>query len=94
MKIGPFEPKANVPSSSERKGPATRAERATTASANVDLSGVAALKVDPNGEGSFDAAKVARIAAAIREGRLNINAGAIADRLIANAREVLERPAR
>jgi negative regulator of flagellin synthesis FlgM len=54
----------------------------------------AALKLDPNGEGSFDAAKVERIAQAIRDGQLKINAGAIADKLISNAQELLDRTGR
>jgi negative regulator of flagellin synthesis FlgM len=60
----------------------------------VDLSSVATMKVDAEGEGSFDAAKVARIAEAIREGRLVINASAIADKLLANAQEVLDQQRR
>jgi negative regulator of flagellin synthesis FlgM len=42
-------------------------------------------------EGSFDAARVAEIKRAISEGRFAINADAIADRLIASARELLSR---
>ena len=43
------------------------------------------------GRGSFDAAKVARIAQAIREGRYVVDADAIADKLIANAEAMLSR---
>lgn len=93
MKIGPLETKAQVSASpGERKSPAARAGGAA-ASATVDLSGVAAMKVSAEGEGAFDAAKVERIALAIREGRFRVDAGAIADQLIANAREVLARAA-
>lgn len=42
-------------------------------------------------DGSFDAEKVARIADAIAKGEFKINADAIADKLIANASEVLSR---
>lgn len=42
-------------------------------------------------EGSFDAEKVARIADAISKGQFTINAEAIADKLIANASEVMNR---
>lgn len=92
MKIGSFDPKAGVPATpTERKAAPARAAASGNDSAQVDLSGTAAFKVDAHGEGAFDAAKVERIASAIREGRMSINAGAIADRLIANAREVLER---
>lgn len=50
------------------------------------------FRLDPNGEGSFDSAKVERISQAIREGKFTIDAGAIADQLISNARELLEQP--
>jgi negative regulator of flagellin synthesis FlgM len=103
MKIGPLDPKqAPVPVAAERKsasgtsgaaGPSA-SPTAAPASATVALSGMAALQVDPNGEGAFDAAKVERIAQAIRDGSLQIDAGAIADRLIANAQELLNRTSR
>lgn len=104
MKIGPLDPKqAPVPVAAERKsasgtsgaaGPSASPAAAAPASATVALSGMAALQVDPNGEGAFDAAKVERIAQAIRDGSLQIDAGAIADRLIANAQELLNRTSR
>lgn len=95
MKIGPFDPKITPPpAGGERKMSASAKESQTGPSATVDLSASAALKLDPNGEGSFDAAKVERIAQAIRDGQLKINAGAIADRLIANAQELLDRTGR
>jgi negative regulator of flagellin synthesis FlgM len=95
MKIGPFDPKITPPpTGGERKTSAPTKEAPTGPSATVNLSSSAALKVDPNGEGSFDAAKVERIAQAIRDGQLKINAGAIADKLIANAQELLDRTGR
>lgn len=42
-------------------------------------------------DGSFDAEKVSRIASAIEKGEFKINAEAIADKLIANATEMLGR---
>jgi len=42
-------------------------------------------------DASFDKAKVERISAAIRDGRFQVDAGAIADKLIANAQELLGR---
>jgi negative regulator of flagellin synthesis FlgM len=39
--------------------------------------------------GDFDAEKVERIAQAISDGKFEVNAPAIADKLLANAREVL-----
>ncbi|MFM8769471.1 MAG: flagellar biosynthesis anti-sigma factor FlgM [Rubrivivax sp.] len=95
MKIGPFEPKASAaPVSVERKAVPTGRSEATSGSAKVELSAAATLQLDPNGEGSFDAAKVERIAQAIRDGSFTVNAGAIADKLIANAQELLDRTPR
>lgn len=98
MKIGPFDPKpAPSPVATERKSStASGAPAVPTAapSATVALGTVAAMQVDPHGDGAFDAAKVERIAQAIRDGTLQIDAGAIADKLIANAQELLDRNAR
>ena len=95
MKIGPFEPKSlPTPVSGERKVSSTVRSEAASSSAKVELSSVATLQVDPHGEGAFDAAKVERIAQAIRDGKLTVNAGAIADKLIANAQELLDRTPR
>ena len=49
----------------------------------------AALSKDAAGEASFDQAKVDRIAQAIRDGQYHVNAEVIADKLIANAQELL-----
>lgn len=94
MKIGSFEskPVAATPAQ-EKKGAAATAAGAQPAaepSAQVALSSAASLLVksadDPS---TFDAAKVERIATAIRDGTYKINAEAIADKLIANAQELL-----
>ncbi len=94
MKIGPLEPKAAPaapasPAAAERKpagGPA-----AAEASAQVELSPAAALASGLTSDASFDAAKVERIAQAIRDGEFKVNAEAIADKLIVNAQELLGR---
>lgn len=95
MKIGQFENKPPVPVGiSERKGPnPARAGGAPTAEvgATVALSAAAALLTAPGKDGDFDTAKVARISQAIRDGKFEVNAGAIADKLIANAQELLSR---
>lgn len=59
----------------------------------VELSSTASSLIAGPGsdDGSFDAEKVARIASAIEKGEFKINADAIADKLIANASEMLGR---
>lgn len=77
-----------------RAGEAT-APAAGEPSATVDLSLSAAAIAAAGGSGAdFDADKVERIAQAIRDGRYVVNAEAIADKLIANAEEVLARSKR
>lgn len=60
-------------------------------SAQVAISSAAAKLSASNAadDGSFDAAKVARISQAISEGKFTVNANAIADKLVANAQELL-----
>ena len=66
-------------------------EAGTEASTQVALSSAATqLMSGTQGvPGDFDAEKVARIAQAISDGKYQVNAGAIADQLLANAQEVL-----
>ena len=64
---------------------------APEASATVALSPAATLLAGAN-SADFDAEKVARIAQAIRDGKFQVNAEAIADKLIANTQELLARP--
>jgi negative regulator of flagellin synthesis FlgM len=97
MKIGPA---ADLPLVSPTLNPAqTPAAAPNVASApaappeatKVALSSTAAeLRTMPS-SAEFDAEKVSRIASAIAEGRFQVNPGAIADKLIANARELLSR---
>ena len=96
MKVGQFENKAAVsPATSERKPGATggAAARASGAepSAKVELSDTVTALSGGSTDGVFDAEKVARISAAIRDGKFTINAEAIADKLIDNAQELLGR---
>lgn len=96
MKISAFEPKtAQAALAAERKTP-SRGEGASAAtdSARVTLSDAATARLDALGDGSFDAEKVERIARAIREGRFMVNPGIIADKLIANAQELVARASR
>jgi len=60
-------------------------------SAKVEISGTAAslLAGARGAPAEFDAAKVTSVSQAITEGTFTVNAEAIADKLIANAQEVL-----
>jgi negative regulator of flagellin synthesis FlgM len=98
MKIGPLDPKLATPPvvAERRSAPASMpAPAAQQPSAQVALSPAARLLSEAGAEGSsFDSAKVERIAQAIREGSFRIDAEAIADKLIANAQELLGGPRR
>jgi negative regulator of flagellin synthesis FlgM len=97
MKIGQIEPKVGItPAPAER--PAVPARSSTSAapaepSAKVELSAAATLLVGDSGA-EFDAEKVQRISQAIRDGTFKPDADVIADRLIANAQELLSRSSR
>jgi len=72
--------------------PSSATGKAPEASAQVELSGTASkLLKGVSDEGSFDAAKVSRISEAITQGKFTVNAEAIADKLIANAQELVSR---
>lgn len=60
-------------------------------SAKVKLSASAKVLSAAEADPTFDTAKVDRIAKAIREGKFEVNADAIADKLIQNAQELLAR---
>ena len=100
MKIGQNEPQVPAekvsarPASMARPGATSPAAPTSTASATVALSAGAYLSNTLPTDPTFDAAKVERIAAAIRDGQFKIDAGAIADQLITNAQELLSRSAR
>ena len=95
MKIGPLDTTiAAPPSASDRKSPPAVPSQAAAPGTTVELSPLATRKVGADGEGSFGAAKVAAMSAAIREGRFIVNADAIADKLLANAQEMLDRSRR
>lgn len=70
----------------------TGAKKTPEASAKLELSSNATQLMQGVAEdGSFDAAKVDRISQAITEGKFTVNANVIADKLIANAQEMLGR---
>jgi negative regulator of flagellin synthesis FlgM len=58
-------------------------------SSTVTLSSAANALFDGSVEGSFDQEKVDRIRQSIADGTYTVNHGAIADKLIANAQELL-----
>ena len=58
-------------------------------SAKIQLSSTASTLLSTGSTPEFDAEKVARISKSIAEGTFSIDPGAIADKLIANAHEVL-----
>jgi negative regulator of flagellin synthesis FlgM len=98
MKIGPHDlktPAAAIAGERNKTLPGAGAPPgAAEASASVDLSASASLRAQGRGEVAFDQAKVDRMTVAIREGTYKVNAGAIADKLIANAEELLGRTRR
>ena len=58
-------------------------------SAQVQLSPAASALAAQGNTADFDAEKVSRIAQAIRDGKFEVNAEAIADKLIDNTRELI-----
>ena len=96
MKIGHLETKAAAPAVTERKpgaaaspAPAASTDGGVEASAKVALSTTVSQLTAGSSDGVFDAEKVQRISDAIRDGKFTVNADAIADKLIANAQELL-----
>lgn len=95
MKIGHLENQAATAAVNERKPgaaaatPAAAAGTAVEASAKVALSPTVSQLAAGRSEAVFDTAKVQRISEAIREGKFVVNPDAIADKLIANAQELL-----
>jgi negative regulator of flagellin synthesis FlgM len=83
-RAAPAEPQA-------RQAPVAPAAAAVESSAQVELSSTAAALLSGAGGASaeFDAEKVARISQAIEAGTFKVNADVIADKLIANAQELL-----
>jgi negative regulator of flagellin synthesis FlgM len=89
MKIGPIDIKHGGVAPVDRKGAAPAPAGGSEPSAKVELSTQAAMSGGEGVRADFDSAKVDRISQAIRDGKFEVNAEAIADKLIANARELL-----
>lgn len=88
MKIESSTKPSGSPVASEAR---SRPSAKATATGNdaVSLSGVAAQLTATDDEQTFNSARVSEIKQAISEGRFTINAGAIADRLISSAKELV-----
>lgn len=97
MKIGSTDPSQAVAATSQRDTATPPTDKVAAsaappeASTQVALSPAAALLVGDS-SADFDAEKVARLAQAIRDGKFEVNAEAIADKLIGHAQELLARP--
>ncbi len=97
MKIGSFDAKTGAPAATSAEGRAARSSSDPSAkaggsdSAKVEISSAGNAIADAAGDPSFDAAKVERIAQAIRDGQFKVNPEKIADKLIANAQDLLKR---
>lgn len=97
MKIGSMDPKPTVaPLQNDRKSDTAGKAAGSTAtaqqpSATVQISDAASIISSADADGTFDAEKVQRMAQAIREGKFEVNAEAIADKLIANTQEILRK---
>ncbi len=97
MKIGHTADKPTLAPSvtSPTSSPAGDAAKGVSASPKVDdsaqvaLSNTAATLLSGESTAEFDAAKVERISKAIADGSFQVNAEVIADKLIANAQELL-----
>ncbi len=89
MKIGQIDNKAITPAGGERRTSGSNGAASSEPSAKVALSSAASLLAAGGNDGVFDTQKVQRISNAIRDGKFEVNAEAIADKLISNARELL-----
>jgi negative regulator of flagellin synthesis FlgM len=80
-------PAANEPAAAI----ATAAPREAQVSAKVELSSAASSLMATGASAEFDADKVARISQAVADGSFKVNPEVIADKLIANAQELLSK---
>lgn len=82
-----------TPVSGERRAAAAGTPAAAGAEASKVLISpeAAALASAAADDGSFDAAKVEAMSQALKDGTFKVNADTIADKLIANAQELLKR---
>ena len=90
MKIDSSTKASSAPLVSEARSQASAKTTVSPSGDEVQLSGAAAQLFATDDEQTFDTARVSEIKQAIAEGRFKINAGAIADRLISSARELVD----
>jgi negative regulator of flagellin synthesis FlgM len=86
--VGPATPGGREAAGTGAAGKSASAQNEGS-SATVTLSSAASALFDGSVEGSFNSEKVDRIRQSISDGTYKIDAGAIADKLIANAQELL-----
>jgi negative regulator of flagellin synthesis FlgM len=84
-------PAANGNAAANAGPVAVSADTGADASAKIELSNTASALLSGGASGEFDAEKVARLSKAIDDGTFKINPEAIADKLIANAQELLSK---
>ena len=89
MKIDSSTKPAGASLVKESRGQAA-ASKSSPAGNDVHLSALSTQLIASDDPQSFDAGRVAEIRQAIADGRFTINAGAIADRLIASAKELVD----
>lgn len=89
MKIESSNKASGSPLLNEARSQASVKTATSPSGDDVQVSGAAAQLLAADDEQTFDSTRVSEIKQAITEGRFTINAGAIADRLISSARELV-----
>ncbi|MBH1987588.1 MAG: flagellar biosynthesis anti-sigma factor FlgM [Burkholderiales bacterium] len=88
--LGGVSPRTEGAASTNASGKASSTDEAISQSAKVTLS-TSATGLMAGGDGVMDMAKVSRVKQAIDDGSYKANPEVIADKLISNARELLQR---
>ena len=91
----PLRPDRVLPQSNEARTAAAKAGQSVGETEKVQVSDLAAkmAQLESRFGGEFDAKKVEEVRSAIAEGRFKVDAGAVADRLLASVGELLGRKA-